>query len=192
MNMQTQADQSSSSTNIGVIRCTSRFYIKKRQQAMSRLLLLVNRMQKRSLGIQPESNILPITNLIFEQPGAVPWSDGISCYICSAEFTLWHRKHHCRLCGKTICNECSVITLNRSCKTCSQLLSLAKSNDSGSSPLVILYTVVINLHRSWISSKVTLMIVYLYSSLFSLKPACSVDRQLAQSKSLAHLNDSGY
>lgn len=33
--------------------------------------------------------------------------DVTNCYTCNAEFSLMLRKHHCRLCGKIFCYECS-------------------------------------------------------------------------------------
>lgn len=38
------------------------------------------------------------------------WQDSTlvkSCYVCRIPFTLLRRKHHCRSCGKVICNGCS-------------------------------------------------------------------------------------
>ncbi len=29
------------------------------------------------------------------------------CAWCSSKFTLTRRKHHCRLCGRIMCNACS-------------------------------------------------------------------------------------
>lgn len=54
------------------------------------------------------SNIL-YNNLEFEK-SIVPWSDDsecISCRICNTKFSITRRKHHCRLCGKIMCNNCS-------------------------------------------------------------------------------------
>ena len=31
----------------------------------------------------------------------------ISCYNCKTEFSMWYRKHHCRMCGKIFCYYCS-------------------------------------------------------------------------------------
>ncbi|WP_458439374.1 FYVE zinc finger domain-containing protein, partial [Klebsiella pneumoniae] len=27
------------------------------------------------------------------------------CYECDSQFTLFNRKHHCRLCGRIFCNK---------------------------------------------------------------------------------------
>lgn len=40
----------------------------------------------------------------------VPWVEDSSskfCRFCQEKFTLTNRKHHCRLCGKLLCNKCS-------------------------------------------------------------------------------------
>jgi rabenosyn-5 len=37
----------------------------------------------------------------------VPWQNNSSaktCYLCSDDFTLINRRHHCRLCGRIICS----------------------------------------------------------------------------------------
>ncbi|KAF2076491.1 hypothetical protein CYY_002231 [Polysphondylium violaceum] len=41
----------------------------------------------------------------------VPDHSSFKCYDCSAEFTTFKRKHHCRLCGQIFCWKCSEKTL---------------------------------------------------------------------------------
>lgn len=36
-----------------------------------------------------------------------PDSEVSECPICHRPFTLWFRRHHCRKCGRVVCNECS-------------------------------------------------------------------------------------
>ena len=37
------------------------------------------------------------------------WKNNKNCAICKKNFGLFHRKHHCRKCGKCICDTCSPI-----------------------------------------------------------------------------------
>jgi hypothetical protein len=40
----------------------------------------------------------------------VVWTDDhstSSCMICKVGFTLLHRRHHCRRCGKVVCSDCA-------------------------------------------------------------------------------------
>ena len=39
----------------------------------------------------------------------MPDSVSIDCYECSAKFTTFRRKHHCRICGQIFCNRCCSI-----------------------------------------------------------------------------------
>ena len=42
--------------------------------------------------------------------GSPHWMDNtesVSCLCCSSEFTLFNRRHHCRLCCRLVCNDCS-------------------------------------------------------------------------------------
>ncbi|XP_015788100.1 FYVE, RhoGEF and PH domain-containing protein 6 isoform X1 [Tetranychus urticae] len=43
----------------------------------------------------------------FEAPLWIPDTRVTMCQICSAEFTVTFRRHHCRACGKVVCNDCS-------------------------------------------------------------------------------------
>ena len=39
-----------------------------------------------------------------------PWMSDDSnkfCLLCAAEFTLFKRRHHCRRCGKVVCDKCA-------------------------------------------------------------------------------------
>ncbi|OQR89116.1 cleavage induced hypothetical protein [Thraustotheca clavata] len=37
------------------------------------------------------------------------WIYTMSCSLCKANFRLFRRRHHCRLCGQSVCNACSCI-----------------------------------------------------------------------------------
>ncbi|KAJ1959189.1 hypothetical protein GGI12_004465 [Dipsacomyces acuminosporus] len=43
----------------------------------------------------------------FDAPVWDPDESTEECYICFREFSLFVRKHHCRACGKIVCNSCS-------------------------------------------------------------------------------------
>nr|XP_045601096.1 rabankyrin-5-like [Procambarus clarkii] len=63
-----------------------------------------------------------------------PWSEGELCMECGAKFGIATRKHHCRHCGRLLCNRCSdkdvpilKFSLNkpvRVCVTCFDVLTL--------------------------------------------------------------------
>jgi hypothetical protein len=39
-----------------------------------------------------------------------PWqpdADVTQCPVCHSQFSFWHRKHHCRKCGRVVCANCS-------------------------------------------------------------------------------------
>ena len=37
-----------------------------------------------------------------------PWAEASACQLCGAEFgMLMPRRHHCRQCGKSVCDDCS-------------------------------------------------------------------------------------
>ncbi len=53
--------------------------------------------------------------------------ESTSCLLCSAEFTLWVRRHHCRRCGLLVCHACSPYKIpveglkpggHRACRDC--------------------------------------------------------------------------
>jgi len=42
-----------------------------------------------------------------EAPVWTPDDEAKACQLCSAEFTFFQRRHHCRACGRVICGGCS-------------------------------------------------------------------------------------
>jgi FYVE zinc finger len=70
------------------------------------------------------------------KPGRwVPDEDAEHCYSCLEPFSLFFRKHHCRVCGRVFCNECASeyrelprhwksaeTGVQRTCKDCAKLL----------------------------------------------------------------------
>ena len=61
---------------------------------------------------QAHSNT-PVTNdprpafMDIALPKWQPDSDVSECPICGVAFSFWHRKHHCRKCGRVVCASCS-------------------------------------------------------------------------------------
>ena len=60
------------------------------------------------------------------RPLFVPDDRVTKCMICETEFSFFTRRHHCRFCGKCVCNSCSLIRLpqppfnnfERACNIC--------------------------------------------------------------------------
>ena len=55
--------------------------------------------------------------------GLVKWQDDhstLTCKVCEKKFTFILRRHHCRFCGKIVCNNCSSAKIHglRACKVC--------------------------------------------------------------------------
>ncbi|XP_020295778.1 uncharacterized protein LOC109860825 [Pseudomyrmex gracilis] len=71
-----------------------------------------------------------------QPPFWIPDSDAPSCMLCDTKFTVLKRRHHCRACGKVLCNKCCnmkyrleyQITIDsRVCAPCYQLLTKAEN-----------------------------------------------------------------
>ncbi len=64
-------------------------------------------------AVRPNNKQLsPATSQKGAGPGRVSWmADGAvqACCLCQAPFTLFFRRHHCRLCGKVVCGNCSSV-----------------------------------------------------------------------------------
>ncbi|KAH7721884.1 FYVE zinc finger family protein [Aphelenchoides avenae] len=73
------------------------------------------------IALQTNNLIIRLDKLVNELPEneaerkdfekkTVPWSENSdypNCRVCNAKFSITRRKHHCRLCGKIMCNNCS-------------------------------------------------------------------------------------
>ncbi|KZC14829.1 Zinc finger FYVE domain-containing protein 9 [Dufourea novaeangliae] len=84
---------------------------------------------------------LPESNSILgkQPPFWVPDSDAPSCMFCDVKFTVLKRRHHCRACGKVLCNKCCNMKYkleyqgnidSRVCVSCHQLLTKAEAEQS--------------------------------------------------------------
>lgn len=68
--------------------------------------------------------------------------DGVNCFICIKGFTMFRRKHHCRVCGDVVCSKCSEVKnlkqsgVSREIRVCQQCRSSSttsiRSSDSDS------------------------------------------------------------
>jgi len=54
----------------------------------------------------PPVNSSEVSGALIDTATAPEWSDSSVCMRCRATFTTFNRKHHCRNCGDTFCNDC--------------------------------------------------------------------------------------
>jgi hypothetical protein len=78
----------------------------------------------------PDEDQFPLT------PTSTKWhrdEDYNKCEICGKEFGMFTRKHHCRECGKVVCDDCSPYEKkgNRVCKKCNFPFATAIPKDGG-------------------------------------------------------------
>lgn len=91
---------------------------------------------KEEQGSSPDilENSLPESSSVLgkEPPFWVPDGDAPSCMLCDVKFTVLKRRHHCRACGKVLCNKCCNMKYkleyqgnidSRVCVSCYQLLT---------------------------------------------------------------------
>lgn len=68
----------------------------------------------------------------------IPDTRATMCMICTCEFTLTWRRHHCRACGKVVCQACSTnkypleYLKNRPARVCDQCFETLQHNSSAS------------------------------------------------------------
>jgi len=62
------------------------------------------------------------------------WTEDLTCYVCSRAFSKMDRifTHHCRVCGRSVCGDCSSKKINndRACDVCYYKLSNKEQEDS--------------------------------------------------------------
>ncbi|CDH51224.1 ubiquitin binding protein [Lichtheimia corymbifera JMRC:FSU:9682] len=62
--------------------------------------------------LQAEGHVFPpvgqaVDSILLETAAPPEWTDSDVCERCRTAFTMTNRKHHCRQCGKTFCQDCS-------------------------------------------------------------------------------------
>jgi rabenosyn-5 len=116
----------------GVSRCKTSLFLHIRKQKVTVLLMESNKIEKRLQKVII-SNQLKDNHHMNINTQVIPWVSDSSyhdCHVCHSNFGLLNRKHHCRLCGQLICQNCSksipLTSSNgfRSCTNCAYLLSL--------------------------------------------------------------------
>lgn len=50
-------------------------------------------------------------NVSFAEVPEAEWMKNSACKLCCKGFTLFHRRHHCRLCGSSVCDDCSSLRM---------------------------------------------------------------------------------
>ncbi|XP_050447363.1 uncharacterized protein LOC126849491 isoform X2 [Cataglyphis hispanica] len=89
-----------------------------------------------------DNSLVECNTILGKQPPFwVPDSDAPSCMLCDIKFTVLKRRHHCRACGKVLCNRCCNMKYrleyqgnidSRVCVPCYHLLTKAE-NEQGTS-----------------------------------------------------------
>ncbi|KYM98560.1 Zinc finger FYVE domain-containing protein 9 [Cyphomyrmex costatus] len=87
-----------------------------------------------------DNSLVECNTVLGKQPPFwVPDSDAPSCMLCDVKFTVLKRRHHCRACGKVLCNKCCNMKYrleyqgnidSRVCVSCYHLLTKAE-NEQG-------------------------------------------------------------
>ncbi|KAG5312795.1 ZFYV9 protein, partial [Acromyrmex insinuator] len=87
-----------------------------------------------------DNSLVECNTVLGKQPPFwIPDSDAPSCMLCDVKFTVLKRRHHCRACGKVLCNKCCNMKYrleyqgnidSRVCVSCFHLLTKAE-NEQG-------------------------------------------------------------
>ncbi|WKY05003.1 hypothetical protein Q1695_005763 [Nippostrongylus brasiliensis] len=94
---------------IGVTRSHTEFFKKIRDSSVNESAVRTNMLIIRLDRLINECPCDPSKRKEFERD-VVPWtadSEALHCTRCAAKFGLARRRHHCRLCGRVMCHQCS-------------------------------------------------------------------------------------
>ncbi|CAJ0602562.1 unnamed protein product [Cylicocyclus nassatus] len=94
---------------IGVTRSHTEFFQNVRDSSVNESAVRTNMLIIRLDRLINECPVDPFKRKEFERE-IVPWSadsESLHCTRCAAKFTLARRRHHCRLCGRVMCHQCS-------------------------------------------------------------------------------------
>jgi hypothetical protein len=115
----------------GVSRNRTQTFLQIRTKNSNQIMMEVNKIETRleRLSIHLNDTSERITNEIVYW---VPDNSSNQCYYCKSNFGFISRKHHCRLCGNLICQNCSLQmklqtakeTQIKTCKKCTYLLKM--------------------------------------------------------------------
>ncbi|KAL2911890.1 carboxypeptidase Y-deficient [Polyrhizophydium stewartii] len=147
---------------LGVSRNKTQGFLRLRAARVDVTLIEANKIEKRveklTKALSGESSpaavhrrslsaLNPLSRTLAAEQSVVAWVPDDSsneCFVCSKQFGIRNRRHHCRLCGRLICGSCSsMLELKRQlpdgttdkvgevrmCSECKSLISLRKSRD---------------------------------------------------------------
>ncbi|KAE9420980.1 hypothetical protein Angca_002190 [Angiostrongylus cantonensis] len=94
---------------IGATRSHTQYFNKVRDSSVNESAIRTNMLIIRLDRLINECPSDPLRRKEFERE-VVPWSadsESLHCTRCAAKFGLARRRHHCRLCGRIMCHQCS-------------------------------------------------------------------------------------
>ncbi|KAK6028412.1 FYVE zinc finger [Ostertagia ostertagi] len=94
---------------IGVTRSQTEYFRKIRDSSVNESAVRTNMLIIRLDRLINECPCDPSKRKEFERE-VVPWSadsESLHCTRCAAKFSIARRRHHCRLCGRVMCHQCS-------------------------------------------------------------------------------------